>query len=527
MILTRPDVSRHDFHYMVRLMMESARKGGSFRDFMRRMSLGNLFFLAVYVLDMHYLDNDFAYALCNEVQIQKYDRLWVIAREHFKSTVITVASTIQELLRNPEERICIYSYKADAAQIFLGQIKSEFEQNPKLREYFDDVVWDDPSKGYEKDEDGNRMPITWTGTALTLRRASRAKECSLECSSILSQKTGFHFTKLIYDDVMTPESVKTKESIDLVRKAWQMSLNTGVAEDLKFCVIGTYYHYAELYDWITKNKVAFLIKQSAVDDDGVTPVLLSPQALAKKKKSMGSAVFASQMLCDPLQASTQNFKQDWVRRWGCQVLAGLNIYILSDPAGKEGRKRDFCVFWVIGLDASDNFYVIDIVRDKMNLTRRTRTLFQLQRRYKPRMVFYEQVGLQSDVEHIQGEMERINYRFGIMPVNQWVEKGLRIESLIPILESQRMYFPPSCIHRNWEGLDEDMLGSFFLDEYDTYPFCANDDALDSLSLLNHPDVVVHLARPDFMSQEEAVYEKLKGKGLADLPFGGQDEYRPY
>ena len=527
MILTKPEVSRHDFHYMMKLLIEEAKRRGAIKDFMRIMALDNLFFLAVYILDMHYLDNDFAYTLCNEVQIQKYGRLWVIAREHFKSTVITVASTIQELLRNPEERMCIYSYKADAAQIFLGQIKGEFEQNPKLKEYFDDIIWEDPTKGYEKDEDGNRIPITWTSTGITLKRKSRSKECSLECSSILSQKTGYHFTKLIYDDVMTPESVKTKESIQLVRNAWQMSLNTGVAQNLQYSVIGTYYHYAELYAWITKNDVAQLIKQSAVEDDGVTPVLLTREALKLKKRAMGSAVFASQMLCDPLQASTQNFKQEWIRRWSCQILEGLNIYILIDPAGKVGRKRDYCVYWVIGLDASDNYYIIDVVRDKMNLTKRSMTLFQLQRRYKPKAIFYEQVGLQSDVEHIQSEMERINYRFGIIPVNQWVEKGLRIESLIPILEAQRFYFPEKCVHKNWESMDEDMLASFFMDEYDTYPFCAHDDALDSLSLINHPHVSVHMSRPDFMSREEAIYEKLKSKGITDLPFHEQEEYRPY
>jgi hypothetical protein len=282
MILTRPDVNRHDFHYMVQIMINEAKKRDSTKELMRKLALENLFFLAVYILDMTYLDNDFAYALCNEVQVQKYGRLWVIAREHFKSTIITVASTIQELLRNPEERMCIYSYKADAAQIFLGQIKTEFEQNPKLKEYFDDIVWEEPTKGYERDEEGNRIPIAWTTTGITLKRKSRSKECSLECSSILSQKTGYHFTKLIYDDVMTPESVKTKESIELVRTAWQMSLNTGVAQDLQYCIIGTYYHYAELYAWIAKNQVAQLIKQSAVEDDGTTPVLLTPVALAKE-----------------------------------------------------------------------------------------------------------------------------------------------------------------------------------------------------------------------------------------------------
>ena len=41
------------------------------------------------------------------------------------------------------------------------------------------------------------------------------------------RKTGGHYTILIYDDVVTLDSVTSAEMIDRTTKAYEMSLNTG------------------------------------------------------------------------------------------------------------------------------------------------------------------------------------------------------------------------------------------------------------------------------------------------------------
>lgn len=296
-------------------------------------------------------------------------------------------------------------------------------------------------------------------------------------------------------------------------------MSTGQGGNTQICVVGTYYTYHELYEFISKKDILETIVQPCVDKNGVG-VRFSEAELMQKKKESGSATFATQWLCDPKQGSSIGFKKEWLKYWSCATYAGLNIYIFVDPAGKVNRKRDNTVFWVIGLDAQDNYYVIDLIADKLTLTQRADTLFHLQMTYNPINVFYESIGLQADVEHIRDRQERTNYRFPITPINQSIEKGMRMEALIPLFEAGRIYIPEHIWHKNWQGIDEDMIQTFIVEEYLAFPHMVHDDRLDDLANIIHPDIAAQLTRPDKFDMERIIYEKLKGKGAVDLEFDG-------
>lgn len=519
----RPCVSRPEFHATVKRALDLAREKNQYMQTLRWFGERNLFFFAMYILHMTYLDNDWGYALCHEVERKKYGRMWILSREHYKSTVITIASTTREILMDPETTIAIYSYNQSTAQkSFFAPIKREFDDNTLLHQLYPEVLW-----GEEKPQD------VWQSQQLNVRRKRRSKEFTLVCASLFSQLTGSHYDKLIFDDCMTIEGVQTPESIQTACNAWDMSLNTGRTDSLQICVIGTYYAYHELYEYIDKKHILELIIQPCIDKKG-RGVLWTQEQIAEKRKAQGSATFATQCLCDPKEGSSIGFKKEWLKFWVCSTFSGLNIYIFVDPAGKVNRKRDNTVFWVIGLDAQDNFYIIDLIADKLTLTQRADTLFRLQRAYHPENIFYEQIGLQADIEHIRDRQERSNYRFPITPVNQTIEKGMRMEALIPLFEAGRIYLPEHCWHRNWEGKDEDTIQTFINDEYMAFPHIVHDDCLDDLANIVHPDIAPYLHRPDEYSVELALYEELKSKGTATLPFdrgGGRldslDNYEPY
>lgn len=503
----RPKIPREEYHRKVRQALEEARKKGQYMQALRWFGERNLFFFCVFILHMTYLDNDWAYSLCHEVERQKYGRMWILSREHFKSTVITIASTIREIVMNPETTIAIYSYNQMTAQkLFFAPIKKELDENYLLQQLYPDVLWGD-----QKPQD------TWHSDQLNVRRKRRSKECTLACASLFTQLTGSHYDKLIYDDCMTIEGVQTQDSIKNACDAWDMSINTGRSDSLQLCVIGTYYSFHELYEHIDRKGVLQKIVQPCVDEEG-RGILWNADQVIAKKKLMGSATFATQCLCDPKASSTIGFKKEWIRYWDASTYAGLNIYIFVDPAGKVNRKRDNSVFWVIGLDAMDNFYVIDLIADKLTLVQRCRTLFHLHRTYSPRTVFYESVGMQADTEYIQEEMNRINYRFALVPFGQTQDKGMRMEALIPYFEAGRIFLPEHRIHRNWQGQDEDMIQTFVEDEYLAFPHMTHDDRLDDLANITRADIASQLSRPDRWSQERQIYEKMRARGAVDLPF---------
>jgi predicted phage terminase large subunit-like protein len=297
---------------------------------------------------------------------------------------------------------------------------------------------------------------------------------------------------------------------------WRMSLNTGSSGNLRIRIIGTRYHYADTYQSIIDSGFAKLRMYPCVDEHGV-PVLYDRETIETKKKAMGSAVFASQMMCDPKQASTMGFKKSWLRTWTAESFVNLNIYIIVDPAGTKTKKADYSSFWTIGCGSDMNFYIIDLIRDKFDLTGKTNTLFQLVRRYtvghrKP-IVFYEKAAMQSDIEHIEYVMDKQNYRFSITPVTATAPKGQRIEALEPLFREGRIWMPKACWHVNWEGMREDMLMTFINDEYLAFPFAGHDDGLDSLSRIADGETGANMAFPDAVSLENQQREMLIARGM--------------
>lgn len=509
--IPQASLKRKDYKKQIESILEEAQKTKQTKAIVRELAKKDLFFLCYYLMDMDYIDNDFAYNFCAEIDKKCFGRMWICAREHYKSTFISFAFVIQCLLRNPEERIGIYAYNANLAESCLVKIRTELEINAKLKYYFDDIFYEDPQK---------QSPM-WRNDAILVKRNSRAREASIECSGLITgQKTGRHYTIGVYDDCVTPDSVLTSDAINHTIKTWQISLNTLTSENLRYVVVGTYYHFDDLYSHIKKNDIMEVIEQPCVDEEG-KPVLLTREALEFKRKSMGSAVFASQMMCDPKEARKDTFKREWIRPWLGQNFNGLNIYVFVDPAGDKGRKRDYTAIWTIGFSSDGNYLVIDLIRDKLSLKQRISTLFSIHRSYHPLMIFYEKVGMQADIDAIYLAQESRNYRFDIFPIKSTISKDLRIQTLTAPLENGKFYFPPHCYHKNWMGEDEDMLDTFFIDEFDKYPFCQHDDAIDSLAMTQEKQVKDNTFFPSEEEARRMVFGERKG-GLQEIK-----EYEPF
>ena len=317
-------MTRSEYHIAVEKLWKQAEQDGQLKEWMRMMCRNDIFFLGTYVLGREDLDHittedgrvqyrDWLFERCVEVQTQPDGYLDIWARDHYKSTLITWLKTIQDILINPEITICIYSYSSSAATKFLKQIKRTLESNAMLIELFPDILFDDVTRSHWVDEDGIRQKMIWSEDGIRVKRKSSAKENTVEASGlVIGQKTGGHYNLLIYDDVVTPESVTSPEMIAKTTKQFEMSLNTGSSGNLRIRIIGTRYHHADTYQEIIEKGAAKLRVYPCVNSLGV-PVLYDQATIETKKKFMGAAVFASQMMCDPKIASTMGFKDEWIR----------------------------------------------------------------------------------------------------------------------------------------------------------------------------------------------------------------------
>jgi len=199
---------------------------------------------------------------------------------------------------------------------------------------------------------------------------------------------------------------------------------------------------------------------------------------------------------EPRPIEGAEFKRTWINRYSNPPKL-TNRIILVDPAGDPNRptagkrkKSDFTAMAVVALASDENAYLVDGLRDRMNLTQRADALFALHKKHKPMQVRYEQYGLQSDVEHIKGEMERRQYRFAIKEVGGMVEKNARIRRLVPWFEGGRLWIPHEMIRTSVLGKDYDVVKDFIEQEYVTFPVGRFDDFFDCLARMAEPGLTL-------------------------------------
>jgi len=448
----------------------------------RKLCLTDLFFLLTVVCRRKDINRDWLFDRCREVEADPDDRLDLWAREHYKSTLITYGKTIQDILRNPEITVGIFSHTRPIAKAFLNQIKMELEGNSFLQDLFPEVLYKQPRKESPK----------WSlDSGIVVKRDSNPKEATVEANGLVDgQPTSKHYSLLVYDDVVTLESVTTPEQINKTTTAWEMSLNLGARGGAKR-YIGTRYHYNDTYRTMLDREVAIpRIHKATVDGtvDG-EPVFLTREQLAEKRKAFGPYVFSSQMLQDPVADQAMGFRQEWLRYYSqLRNHSRWNFYITVDPAGEKKKGSDYTVMTVQALAPDRNVYLVDAVRDRMNLTERTSKLFEFVRKYQPLAVGYEKYGLQADIEHIEYEMELQNYRFRIINLGGSMPKNDRIRRLVPLFEQGRYWLPVRCLFVDLEHRQRDFVHEFVNEEYLSFPVAVHDDMLDCLSRILDTDL---------------------------------------
>jgi phage terminase large subunit-like protein len=443
------------------------------------------------------------------IQVARADGLYLAGRQMVtthNSTLGTFGLSLQDILashgEDPEPRyggrevtIGFFSLTRPLAKDPLKQIKIAAETNEELKALFPDVLYANPKKESPK----------WSeDEGLVFKRTGNVRECTVEAWGLVDgMPTGKHFMICDFDDIVTERSV-TPEMIPKTTAAWELAQNLGT-EGGWFRYKGTRYALFDTYAEMMKRGIPARIYPCTTDgsEDFSKAVLRSPEFLAGKRKLQGPYTFGAQMLLNPQADTAQGFKEEWLRYWPASNFDGMNFYIVVDPAsgknasGTKKRSHDFTSMWVVGIAGDGNYYVVDGVRDRLNLSGRAKALFRLHRKWRPLNVGYEEYGLQADIEHMKSEQDRLNYRFTITELGGALPKVDRIKRLVPVFEQHRLYLPASGILvKNHEGQTVNIVRDFIEEEYKTFPVVSHDDGLDSLSRILDEELGVTPPEPD-------------------------------
>ena len=349
---------------------------------LRCLVLDDLFFILLFVLRIPIANHPFVVDRCQEVEngpISHTMDIW--PRFHFKSTILTVASTVQRHLRYPERCTCILSYKKGLADKFLSAIKHAYESN-FLKTLFPDVLYGNPYR------DSSSWSIQ-NGIVLKRQGQSRQEKTIESAGLIDGMPQGSHFNDRNYDDIETEDMKYSQEQLDKAFAKFRMSLNlgTGLADDTER-IEGTFYSHTgvltQIQGLVDSDGVPIytLRRHTCTEDDTLDgkPVFVTREKLESLKVGMGIDVFYSQMMCDPTPKFDMELDPSLlIKTEKSNLPDNLYKFMVIDSAGshrgeKAQNRNDNWGIHVIGVDpevdniGASNIYILDSFIDKIDET---------------------------------------------------------------------------------------------------------------------------------------------------------------
>lgn len=373
-------------------------------------------------------------------------RLFLLFRGAFKSTIITIAHTIQLMLIWPDIRILIASHKKEGgSQKFLAAIKHHFIRNKKLRALFPEYCPQPNSVGM----------IEWgTQDAVTLPNRSDTAafpEETIEIASSTSNVTGRHYNYIKVDDIVTVDSVtneimlqKTEEFNALLKFLFD-NPEQGITD-----YIGTTYHFADLYSILRASKDITRVILPCWDEaeQPTIPERFTHDGLQRLKDDpmMTSFQFSAQYMLNPIPEEDQTFRPEWWRRAGFyydKEPENLRVAVFVDPASKQRKESDYTALISIGMDTNGEYYLLDIIRDKLTVEGRAKLVIDTLIKRGIHKVHYETIGFQNtDLKTIKELGVRRDWHVTVEEIKASRQsKEDRIRGLQGIYEGGHIHWP--------------------------------------------------------------------------------------
>jgi len=496
---------RYAYEYE-RFFRDWKAKGATFENCCRWMLQNDLWFLLYFGMRVSIANHPWWVDCCFDVQSgQRSHTLDLWAREHGKTTIITQGETIRQILKNPEERIGIFSYSRPAALSILRGIKQILEGSALLKACFPDILYQEPRTQAEK----------WSETdGLIVQRKGFYKEATLEAWGLVEgMPTGKHFSGRVYDDVVTADLVNSPDVMAKLKDSFDMSQNLGTIDGWHK-VIGTTYHHEDLLVNL-RNKVTadgkpvYLTRVKTATVDG-TPngksAYLPEERLAELR--INKQMFYSQQLLDPTPQGTQKLDKDMLREvTPAEIPSRLFKFMAIDPAGErksDKRQGDSWAIVVAGVEpfrddlGASRVYILDMVVEPMTEAEALDTIVRVfLRNGQIRQIGVEKVGISTAEVHIAKALHARNRSLTVENKGLVVlrpggrSKQQRIESALqwPLLNG-KLHISTAIPNAYRERLKLEMQ---------RYPFY-HDDALDAVSYIY--DMCKDFRFGNFVTSEE-------------------------
>ncbi len=440
-----------------------------------------------------------------ERQERKKHQLVLLPRDHMKSALVAFR-VAWRITKDPTLRVLYVSSTSNLAVKQLSFIKSILESDVH-RKYWPDHI---------HPEEGKRTK--WTETEIALDHPARkehlVRDPTIFAAGLTTGKTGMHCDIAVFDDVVVFENAYEKLQREKVRTQYSLLASIEGA-DTEEWVVGTRYHPADLYndmqsmmeeiynkegEVVSTDPVYEIFERKVEDAGDGTGVFLWPRQrredgkwfgfntsiLARKRAQyLDKSQFRAQYYNDPTDPDNRPIDYDSFRYYEPSLLKQrngnwyykdkrLNLTAAIDFAFSTARRADFTTVVVVGIDAENHVYVIDIDRFKTDakISDYYKAILRLLNKWGFRKMKAETTAAQKAIVRELKSMYLIPNGINLKIVEEAPTKN-KEERCAAVLEPR--YEEGLIWHRrggNWELLEEELVT--------TNP--AHDDIKDALSM---------------------------------------------
>jgi predicted phage terminase large subunit-like protein len=324
-----------------------------------------------------------------------------------------------------------------------------------------------------------KNPQAWTNSEIYVERTERSKFPTLRACGLFGSLTGGGYDLIIADDIIDEGNVCTSSQIEKVNRWFFKLLVTTLFPWGAIFVIGTRWHYADLYAQLLEqwpNQVMKAVLNEAEIAKGAPPQVLWPEEwpydkLMQRKEVIGTPFFNCQYQNDPSGLTGDLLKADWLHEYS-GLPENLVWYGGIDPSLGEG---DFAALATFAYDrVTHKGYLVEVMSQKMPLVSFLGMVHERHSIYHYSKIFVETNSFQKALlmlPEAQG--------LPTVPTNTDANKERRFISMSSHFEAQRIQVSPSLKVPNSE----------FYSEWVEFPHGRHDDALDAVDIVTRNALV--------------------------------------
>lgn len=331
-----------------------------------------------------YFKGRYVQYVCERFQFpEQPNQLFLLPRDHFKTTIITSAGSAWWALTDPETRIVLGGSDKDKGKKYLSAVRQMFKQNVLLRQLY--------GVGVGRPDRADMFNLTTRPLSVT------TPECTFNCHSVGESDTGAHYPRGIFDDLVDESNYDSQVGRESVENFLKDTPNILEKVNYRQVLVGTRWHVLDAYGKIIEAEASSTVKNweiisRAVREQGeyIMPLRFNDEVMASiYHRTRDPNHVSGQYYQLPIESSKAMFKQAFLEanyvpkdEAGHYVFPkGLAWYLLMDTAFKSKERNDWTAWLLLGVDHKGGYWVADAGRGKWAGAQQIETMFMLLRKY--------------------------------------------------------------------------------------------------------------------------------------------------